>query len=170
MRVAPFTEGLLLLHVNRRRITLAANHNPDVSHLPKDRFGQPTLTDEEWAHWEPIRPIIAEHNYDIGHVFNSGWVRRVTNPDFTGNGNPAVAVIHKDQIPALHAAMGGETPEEDLSASIMGHWDAYLEAIADADDAFNKAVDEAQKRRVDAYQQANTKMLDSLADWESKQG
>ena len=148
---------------------MAENHNPDLSHLPQDLHGYPTLPDEEWANWEPIRPIIAEHNYDIAYVFNSGWMRRVTNPDFTGNGNPAVAVIHKDQIPELHAAMRGDAPEEDPSAAVMGHWDAYLEEIADADDAFNKAVDEAQKRRVDAYQRANTKMLEALADWESKQ-
>ena len=112
-------------------------------------------------------PSSLNNNYDIAYVFNSGWMRRVTNPDFTGHGNPAVAVIHKDQIPALHAVMGGEALEEDLSASIMGHWDAYLEEIADADDAFNKAVDEAQKRRVDAYQRANTKMLEALAAWET---
>ena len=146
---------------------MAVNHNPDVSHLPKGRHGYPTLSEADWENWKPIRPIITEHDYDIAHVFNSGWMRRVANPDFTGNGNPAVAVIHKDQIPALHAAMGGETPEEDLSDSIMGHWDAYLEAIADADDEFNRAIDEAQARRVDAYQRANTVMLEALAAWET---
>ena len=156
-------------YVYRRRITLAQNHNPDLSHLPQDRHGYPTLPDEEWANWEPIRPIIAEYDYDIAHVFNSGWMRRVTNPDFTGNGNPAVAVIHKDQIPNLHAAMGGEVPVEDPASTVLGHWDAYLEAIADADDDFNRAVDEAQRKRVDAYQQANTVMLEALAHWERAQ-
>ena len=107
--------------------------------------------------------------YDIAHVFNSGWMRRVTNPDFTGNGNPAVAVIHKDQISNLHAAMGGEVPVEDPASTVLGHWDAYLEAIADADDDFNRAVDEAQRKRVDAYQQANTVMLEALAHWERAQ-
>lgn len=80
-----------------KEATLVQNHNPDLSSFPEDRHGYPTLSDEEWANWEPIRPIIAEHNYDIAHVFNSGWMRRVTNPDFNGNGNPAVAVIHKDR-------------------------------------------------------------------------
>ena len=148
---------------------MVQNHNPDLSPFPQDRHGYPTLSDEEWANWEPIRPIIAEHNYDIARVFNSGWMRRVTNPDFSGNGNPAVAVIHKDSIPDLHAAMGGGPPAEDLSSSIMGYWDAYLEAIADADDDFNKAIDEAQKRRVDAYQKANTEMIEALAKWERAQ-
>ena len=148
---------------------MVQNHNPDISSFPRDRHGYPTLPDEEWANWEPIRPIISEHNYDIAHVFNSGWMRRVTNPNFDGNGNPAIAVIHKDKIPDLHAAMGGGTPEEDLSSSIMGYWDAYLEAIADADDDFNKAIDEAQKRRVDAHQKANTEMIEALAKWERAQ-
>ena len=145
------------------------NHNPDLSHLPNDQFNQPILPDEEWVNWELIRPIITEYNYDIAYVFNSGWMRRVANPAFTGNGNPAVAVIHKDQIPNLHAAMGGDVPDEDPASSILGHWDAYLEAIADADDDFNKAVDEAQRNRVDAYQQANTEMLEALARWGREQ-
>ena len=148
---------------------MAQNCNPDLSHLPQDRHGHPTLPDEEWANWEPIRLIIAEYDYDVAHVFNSGWMTRVTNPDFTGNGNPAVAVIHKDQIPNLHAAMGGEVPVENPASTVLGHWDAYLEAIADADDDFNRAVDEAQRKRVDTYQQANTVMLEALAHWERAQ-
>ena len=96
-------------------------------------------------------------------------MRRVTNPNFDGNGNPAIAVIHKDKIPDLHAAMGGGTLEDDLSSSIMGYWDAYLKGIADADDDFNKAIDEAQKRRVDACQKANTEMIVALAKWERAQ-
>ena len=148
---------------------MVQNHNPDLSSCQRDRHGYPTLPDEEWANWEPIRPIISENNYDIAHVFNSGWMRRVTNPNFNGNGNPAIAVIHKNTIPDLHAAMGGGTPKDDLSSSIMGYWDAYLEAIADADDDFNKAIDEAQKRRVDAYQEANTEMIVALAKWEKAQ-
>ena len=148
---------------------MVQNHNPDLSSFQLDRHGYPTLPDEEWANWEPIRPIISQHNYDIAHVFNSGWMRRVTNPNFDGNGNPAIAVIHKDKIPDLHTAMGGGTPAEDFSSSIMGYWDAYLEAIADADDYFNKCIDEAQKRRVDAYQKANTKMIVDLAKWEKAQ-
>ena len=161
--------AIILLYYSKEA-TLVQNHNPDLSSSPHDRHGYPTLSDEEWANWEPIRPIIAENNYDIAHVFNSGWMRRVTNPNFNGNGNPAVAVIHKDRIPDLHAAMGGGTPEDDLSSSIMGYWDAYLEAIADADDDFNKAIDEAQKRRVDAYEKANTEMIEALAKWERAQG
>ena len=145
---------------------MVLNHNPDPSSFPSDRYGYPTLSEEEWSNWEPIRPIISEHNYDIAHVFNSGWMRRVTNPDFNGNGNPAVAVIHKSKIPDLHAAMGGGSLEEDLSSSIMGYWDVYLEAIADADDNFNRAIDEAQKTRVDAYQEAEAAMLNALAKWE----
>ena len=159
----------MILVYHSKEATLAKNHNPDLSSFPQDRHGNPTLPDEEWANWAPIRPIIAEHSYDIARVFNSGWMRRVTNPAFNGNGNPAVAVIHKDKIPDLHTAMGGGTLEEDLSSSIMGYWDAYLEAIADADDDFNKAIDEAQKRRVDAYQKANTEMIDALAGWEKAQ-
>lgn len=149
---------------------MVQNHNPDLSSFPLDRHDNPTLPPEEWANWEPIRPIITEHNYDIAHVFNSGWMRRVSNPNFNGNGNPAVAVIHKDKIADLHAAMGGGSPADDLSSSIMGYWDAYLEAISDADDAFNNAVDEAQRSRVDAYQKANSAMIDALAKWEKAQG
>ena len=149
---------------------MVENHNPDLSSFPHDRHGYPTLSEEEWQNWAPIRPIISDNNYNIAHVFNSGWMRRVTNPEFNGNGNPAIAVIHKDKIPELHAAMGGGTPEDDLSSAIMGHWDAYLEAIADADEEFNKTIDEAQKKRVEAYQKANTEMIEALAKWEDAQG
>ena len=145
---------------------MADNHNPDVSHYSVDRHDYPILPVEEWDNWQPIRPIIAEHGYDIAHAFNSGWMVRVSNPSFTGNGNPAVAVIHNSVVPDFHRAMGGEVPEGDPASSIMGYWDAYLEAIGDANEDFSKSVDEAREARNRAYRKANSDMLEALARWE----
>ena len=91
---------------------------------------------------------------------------RVSNPSFTGNGNPAVAVIHNSVVPDFHRAMGGEVPEGDPASSIMGYWDAYLEAIGDANEDFSKSVDEAMEARNRAYRKANSDMLEALARWE----
>ena len=144
------------------------NHNPDLSHLPKDDFGRPILPDGEFGrNWMPIRDIIDERGYDIAHVFNSGWMVRVANPDFgNDDGNPAVAVIHVDVIPDLHAAMGGGAPEEDQASLILGYWDTYLEEMGDADQAFNEATKQARRVRNRARREANGRMLDALARWE----
>ena len=145
------------------------NRNPDISNYPEGRHGYPVLPPEELENWEPIRPIIAENNYDIAYVFNSGWTRRIANPTFTGNGNPALAVIHKSIIPDLHQAMGGSaSPAEDAADTLLGHWETYLEDMGDADEAFGEAIDKAQEIRDRARRDAETRMLERLVKWEKK--
>ena len=80
------------------------------------------------------------------------------------HGNLPSSVIELLDVPRK---VGNEA--EDPAPAVLGHLDAYLEAIADADDDFNRAVDEAKRNRVDACQQANTEMLEALANWERAQ-
>lgn len=91
----------------------------------------------------------------------------MANPDFRGSGNPAVAVIHNDIIPAFHLAMGGTAPDPDPVSALMGAWEAYLEAMDEANEEFGKAVDSAMDARTTAQLMAQAAMEVALSRWAS---
>ena len=133
------------------------NRNPDVSQYPLGRHGRPIVPREEWS---PLRPICAELGYDFPHAVNSGWAVRVSNWDFTGNGNPHVLVIHNDLVPEFRAMAGGDQEEHEVT--ILDHLVIYTEAITDADEIYGKAVDEAEAIRNEAIRDAEDVFLDAV--------
>ncbi len=98
--------------------------------------------------WSPFRPICAEEGYDLPSAVNSGWTVRASNWDFTGNGNPHVLVIHNsviDEFRAMaRAARGGQAERE---VTTLDQMVIYTEAVEDADEAYGRAVDEADRIR-----------------------
>ena len=142
-----------------------ANHNPDVSHYPLGRHGRPIVPREEWS---PLRPICAKEGYDFPHAVNSGWATRVSNWDFTGNGNPHVLAIHNSVIPEfLEMVRGAGGGEKEHEVTILDHLVIYTEAIEDADEVYGKAVDDADEIRGKALRDAEDRFLVALQQHQS---
>ena len=136
------------------------NRNPDVSGYLLGRHGRPIVPREEWS---PFRPICAEEEYDLPRAVNSGWAVRVSNWDFTGNGNPHVLVIHNNLIPEFRAmAQAARGDQEEHEVTIFDHLVVYTEAVEDADEVYGKAVDEAEIIRSKALRDAERTFMDAL--------
>ena len=142
------------------------NHNPDVSQYPIGRHGCPTVPREDWS---PLRPICKEEGYDFPHAVNSGWATRVTNWDFTGNGNPHVLAIHNSVLPEFLEMVRGAQGKEEHEVSILDHLIIYTENIEDADEVYGKAVDKADRIRGEALREAEDKFMEALQQHQSDQ-
>lgn len=146
--------------------------DPDITsgYESHPRFDLPMVPKAERRDWLPFRPICDQVGYDLPAALNEGWTVRVFDWRFermmatVGQASPERLMIHKTWYDDFLAGAGVK-PD---APRLLDIGIRYQEALDEANDAFDDAVDAAQQVRIVAQDQAETEFLNALSEYETK--